>query len=367
VDNLLAKERAGEWSRGEGLVATLQLFVGEATAEDVLLNGELEPRSGTGIIEMARDYLEDGEDDGLKAEVERLLDERLFDQEELEAMAGLKLAAMPRGTYARPNLDTQQCNEFFGGYAVNVEATPCVLVMTVNAGGMVHNIWRPVDGLFEHPWTEKHYAWAEAAILETVPRYQEHGAMPQLNVVFYVTEATGVAAEAAGHKGSQCGIGVHTSMQDYEVMKFKFDLAHEMAHCFQEENFEQPDYATRRWREEGLADYMPNFVYPTANMEWEHLWELTSSEYNNTLFERSYDNFIWFQFLRNEIGPSGMFDVVRHVGAGDQASQLASYEGMPLIFGKFHRQFADGLIADDPGAIPTQFYAPQVEITEPDP
>lgn len=369
ADNLLAKERVGKWTRGEGLVATLRLFLGQVQAEEVVGSAEIDGHSGTGIIEMAQDYVAGGDDPALQAEVEQLLDRYVFDAAELEEMAGLNVgAALPRGVSARLNFESTLCADFFEGYAPWAEATPCVLVQTVNAGGKVHRIWRPVDGIFEHPWTEKHYALAEAAILETVPQYSQYGEMPPLNVVFYVTEADGVAAEAAGHKGSQCGIGIHTSMQDYPDMKFKMDLAHEMSHCFQEENFDQPDYATRRWREEGLADYMPNLPYPAGNAEWEHIWALRSTEYNNTLFERAYDNFIWFQFLKNEFGVAGMLDVVRHVGPGDQAAQLATFPGIALTFGKFHRQFADALIMDDSGVpIPTQYHAPQREIAGPQP
>ena len=36
VNNLLVKEEAGEWTRGEGLVATLSLFAGEAEATQIL-------------------------------------------------------------------------------------------------------------------------------------------------------------------------------------------------------------------------------------------------------------------------------------------------------------------------------------------
>ena len=74
VDNLLAKEADGEWTYGEGLVATLQLFAGETGPSGVLRNQELVDDSGTEVIRMARAYVEDGPDDAVRTEVDRLLE-----------------------------------------------------------------------------------------------------------------------------------------------------------------------------------------------------------------------------------------------------------------------------------------------------
>ena len=70
VDNLLVKEEVGEWTRGEGLVATLGLFAGEVDAARVLRHPELGDFAGNGVIGMAREYLEDGSDTEAKLEIE---------------------------------------------------------------------------------------------------------------------------------------------------------------------------------------------------------------------------------------------------------------------------------------------------------
>ncbi len=59
VDNLLAKVEAGEWTLGEGLVATLEAMAGERDATSILLHPELLNYEGTGIVKMAYEYLVD--------------------------------------------------------------------------------------------------------------------------------------------------------------------------------------------------------------------------------------------------------------------------------------------------------------------
>lgn len=86
VENLLAKETDGEWTRGEGLVATLRFFAGEIEATEVLRGSNLLDHSGTGIVRLAQEYLEAGGDPASAAEIERLL--------------GKLLVRDPRGTTA---------------------------------------------------------------------------------------------------------------------------------------------------------------------------------------------------------------------------------------------------------------------------
>ncbi len=73
ADNLLEKVEDGEWTLGEGLVATLQAFVGERDVAEVLRHQELLTYEGTGVFDMARDYLEDGPDPEAQSEVARLV------------------------------------------------------------------------------------------------------------------------------------------------------------------------------------------------------------------------------------------------------------------------------------------------------
>jgi hypothetical protein len=74
AENLLEKEADGEWTRGEGLVATLRLFAGEVDPDEVLRHPDMIDLFGSGIIRMAQEYLEScGGDPAAKSEIERLL------------------------------------------------------------------------------------------------------------------------------------------------------------------------------------------------------------------------------------------------------------------------------------------------------
>ncbi|RPH32846.1 MAG: hypothetical protein EHM90_06595, partial [Chloroflexi bacterium] len=88
LDNLVAREAAGDWTLGEGLVATLRVFAGELEAEEVLLEpDELVDDSGATVVSLARAYLDNGPDEAAKAEILRLLGLLFFTPDELEAVA----------------------------------------------------------------------------------------------------------------------------------------------------------------------------------------------------------------------------------------------------------------------------------------
>jgi hypothetical protein len=101
AENLLSKESAGEWSRGEGLVATLRFMAGEAAIAEIHTGPELVDDSGSLIIELARDYLENGDDEALKTEVQTLIDSLTVNAEDLQSEAtgpGLLVSLVPLAT-----------------------------------------------------------------------------------------------------------------------------------------------------------------------------------------------------------------------------------------------------------------------------
>ena len=77
VQNLLERERAGEWTRGEGLVATLSLLTGDAQPTDVLRDPTIED-VGTATIELATEYLTAEPSSQQAPELEALLDRLLW-------------------------------------------------------------------------------------------------------------------------------------------------------------------------------------------------------------------------------------------------------------------------------------------------
>jgi len=73
VENLLAREARGEWTLGQGLVATLAMLVGEAAPDEVLRDLELIDFPAP-VIELANEYITLGDSDQVAVdEIERLL------------------------------------------------------------------------------------------------------------------------------------------------------------------------------------------------------------------------------------------------------------------------------------------------------
>jgi hypothetical protein len=84
-ENLLTKEEAGEWSLGEGLAATLRYMLGEASITEIHTGPELVDNSGSLIIELAREYVESGDDEALKGEILALLESLTVNLDDLQS------------------------------------------------------------------------------------------------------------------------------------------------------------------------------------------------------------------------------------------------------------------------------------------
>ncbi|HLF42385.1 MAG TPA: hypothetical protein VJA46_02520 [Acidimicrobiia bacterium] len=356
VDNLLAKVEDGEWTLGEGLVATLRLFAGEVEAGEVLRHNDLIEYESTGIKEMARDYLEDGPDLEARAEIERLLDLLVFTSDELEMMAGIGPAtvALP-GTQGIGSAQgaEEDCTLLFGE-ALGV--SKCLEVESFEINGKEFRVFRPAPSLPQNGWTEEKFNLAVRAIRESVPKLDAVGTTPEANLVFSVSGQE--YAEASYVAGEPCGIFLYTKVQPFSDGDFKQVIAHELGHCLNGETFsaqKDVDYESRKWWEEGLADFWSKFVYPPNNLEWRTLDLLTQVELATTLFDRAYSNAIFFQYLESLIDIDGIKAVISNLpgsgGLADQAQRMASFSGMDELYHDFARAMADTQVVDTSGAL----------------
>ncbi|MBW2687621.1 MAG: hypothetical protein JRE19_17160 [Deltaproteobacteria bacterium] len=412
VDNLLAKVADGEWTLGEGLVATLQLMAGEIDASSVLRNDELLTYEGTGIIRMAYEYLETGEDTEAKSEVTRLLNLLVFSDERLDSMTevGAEPALIPKGS-------PSDCLEFFTGYS---EVPPGVgNCLEVRSSPLLDDfypgafrIFAPAPPLPTAGWTEKHYELALQTMEESVPILKARGKLHAATIAFAVLDEPKGAQAWANPKQlarpecdpnapdpkkeackPECGIALFKNMQKLTDGDFKQTVAHELAHCFQQDTFpdqNQAPYACMKWRDEGLAEYLGNVVYPHNNSEWPWWGTLAKYELHTSVLERAYTNCFFFQQLGNWIGDSGIVNLVKTLptsgktdappGATEegactgeslaaQAAALAKYGNMDVIYHDFAKALTDRKLMDTGGQmIPYQMAEvnrPTLEVTEP--
>jgi len=355
VENLLAKEKSGEWTRAEGLMQTLRLFAGEVGREAVLAGAAPLRSETTGILAMAREYLDDGADPEAQAEIARLLDDLVWTPEQLDAMAGTAATASEARIVARAV--QEDCAAFFKDATVPPGVGTCLQKEAFTVNGKGYLIYSPDPSLPQAGWTEDHYAWAKQAITDSVTKYDLLGTSPsfqapQAILVFSVRSKPDAAAEAVCWV-DPCLVTIYTGAQADSEETFKQLVAHEVAHCLQGEVFTAQnavEYEVKKWRDEGLADYWSNWVYPDANREWGALAALQARELATTLLERDYDNFIFFQYLANRIDNFGIIQLVQSLptagGTAAQAAKLAEYPDIAALYHDFVRAVSDENIRD---------------------
>lgn len=356
VGNLLSKVDAGEWTLGEGLVATLQLFAAERDAQSVLRQRELLTHEGTGIFTMAREYQQDGPDVDDRGEIDRLLDLLVFSVDELEEMAG----SVPKAGLIRTKASIENCLQFFSGFAdYPAGVGVCLQEESTTIGGDLYRVFSPAGSLPSGGWTDAHVQLALQAMKDAVPKYKELGKMPAVALVLAAADGGDLWGASFPHPGTTCGIAINTSLQSKAPDEFKQLVAHELAHCFQAETHpgqHQAPYLVIDWHFEGAAEYWSNVVYPPVNLEWRFLEKLEQIELVTTVIGREYENFMFFQYLGSKMGNDGILDLIGKLPTGfntavEQRDALASYPNMAQTYHDFVKAMTDGAVQDTSGAL----------------
>ncbi|HET6379784.1 MAG TPA: hypothetical protein VFH63_01950 [candidate division Zixibacteria bacterium] len=384
VENLLAREAAGEWTRGEGLVATLEMFLGEREADDVLVHPELASYEGTGIIRMAQDYLALEPDEPQHEAVRALLDRLVFSEERLEAMAGIGPVSAGLGAPARrsgrlPIVPLQDavtdCAAFFMPHVPPPGISTCLEWRPTNVppGGEPgkYRVFVPAPGLPQAGWTEDDYDNGLTALEHAASVLERLRPLPPVNMIFSVfVGETPLASAATPGFGLPCTVTLFPKMQDEEQGAFQQTIAHELGHCLTGENFpaqQAVGYTLTKWWEEGVAEYLSNVVYSMVDDEWRRwLPELVDTEQAAGLLARAYDNFAWFQEVATTRGTDGVLDllsVLAHCSVSgpeergdcdgqtirDQAIGLGQWPGVEELYHRFVQHTTDEAVRDDGG------------------
>jgi hypothetical protein len=133
-------------------------------------------------------------------------------------------------------------------------------------------------------------------------------------------------------------------------------IAHEVAHCWQSVHLldaSRPGYQVTAWREEGLAEQLSNLVYPSVDSEWWFLPELGLTERSTTIFDRTYTNWVFFQYLGNRLGDPGLIGTLQDFpssgGLAEQAAALAAVPDMQELYHRFARDYTTQSIVDESG------------------
>jgi hypothetical protein len=352
LDNLLAREESGDWTLGEGLVETLGLLTGDSDAADVLRHPGQQPdgQEATGLIQLAQEYLVDGEDPSAQEEISTLLGHVVFTSEQLEEMAGVApetsaitlAAARPASSLGGAVAQNPTaCKDFFYKYDLEaVVSGDCLQVDEFGVGSGTNDkyrIYRPAPDAPQGGWDDSYVKLVRQAVTDAVPVYEQFGLMPRVNLVFTVVPGGKEAMATADPGGGRpCSVAIFTASQHISSEPFLQDryfkqaVAHELAHCLTS-NVHTPqsriDWKVRKWWYEGIAEYFSNLVYTSVN--WEHRFSphLAKIELGTSLVARDYENFAFFQHFANEESPGLVLDLIgRMPGCGSASIQLSDQE-----------------------------------------
>lgn len=365
LENLLAREQAGDWTRAEGLVATLRLFAGELDPDEVLNHTELNDYAGAGVVALARHYLESGEDGETSVEIARLLDQIFPSHELLEDASGEQaLTASAVGllvSLAQPAvlslaqeepLSEEWCVRWYG------TGSPCLVIVR---SPELEARW-PGQHLVARPVAEVADGWNLARIDATVDALRASvvayaGVMevvPPIEIILTLGTDQGRTTNVGLGDGS-CTILVHPAMQGFVEDHYQQYLAKDIAYCFIRENFG----SVAEWWVDGMAEFLSGAVYPEANLEHANLpFQLEDSELDLTLFERRSTNWIFFEHLLPSLGINGVLATV---------SELPdSMAILDRLWHPFNEALTDSSIPDiGPGLVPYDPPFEDVQISGP--
>ena len=350
LQNLLAREADGEWTRGEGLVATLRYFAGEIEATELLRGPDLLDQSGTGIVRLAQQYVEAGGDADAVTEIERLLD-LLLVREPIAAAADAETslpAAHSRSLAYRvfqepaPKPDDGFCYSFFPDYG-----EPCF--MLTNAApqfGEKYLFWFPVldEGQTEwEGWTHGPSTIRDAILKTAVQLESMSGDTPRIVVGLAPFEGHSLVLLDEDQCWIQLNKGAQT-LRDRDPSLLQQAVASAMARCYIEWNFGRSE----QW-ESPIAWYLSDVVYPNASMELLVLKVpevLAGEELSTTLTDRSLANMPFFEYLDAALGLEGTMEAVGTIAE----SGLKDISGIDNHLHEYAKALTDGVIVDQAGA-----------------
>jgi hypothetical protein len=385
MDLLQNKIASGEWTLEVGLVTMLKMFAGEIQVSEAGLGQGVLNTEGTGILLLAGNYLQTGTDQATRDEITRLINVLVPSQEALDLYSIPEEQATVRGGRG-PGLaipaksDVEECaNLWVHGFPVRgLPSFQCFLFDKRNIAGNSYQVYYPLawhgDGS-----RDPYYTATLEAIEESIAKYQTFfGVVKPIYVVFSTLNGEFDALTYYDHflTGEACPIIIHPSAMIGDVnLRFNQLIAHEIVHCFQSWNLTNQYLRTgadSKWWSEGMAEYFSNLVYDHVNSEHQYRERFSNFSTTVPLTNMSYENFAFFQFMGNRIGPRGVIAMLRTMpttpGRDAQLAALAAVPGMENTFEEFVHAVMDNTLEDTdksviefPEAFTDQVYFTDIE------
>ena len=370
-----ARVTEGTLTEEESLLMGLRFLVGEISYEEAFGDTNAISTEGTGLIKEAQRYLKNGEDAQTRDEIQRYLTILMPSPEILEQfsrpvsqsstsphLASLEMA---------PRADEVVCQNLWQeSFRTSIPIT-CLLRVERTVRGTNVRLYYPEYWGSDDPRLESVEAIMDAAE-QSIALYNSFGPEPIYTVYmvltdlpyFDTTEARfipGVFAAADDFVSpSRCHVGIFPQSIDGSADVLEQTIAHELFHCYQFKNlrpqtFDVPNEINDWWNE-GSAEFFGASVYPSNNAEFIYNGAFQFNSNWAILFDMSYENYLFFQYLAREGGLrlEGVIDLLRRMptdgGFEEQQNALAAIDGMDEMFHAFARAYADHRLTDMSGA-----------------
>ncbi len=378
TDLVQNKITSGEWTLEVGLVTMLKLFAGEIPVRGASLGQGILETEGTGILRMAGDYLQTGTDQAVKDEITRLLNLLVPSQEALDRYSIPKVQATLHGgrgagLAAPVRQDAQLCHKLWteGFPDSRTPSFPCFLFGDIKVAGNIYKVYYPLAWHGDAS-RDPYYAATLEAIEQAIPEYQKYGPVKPIYFVFTtLADATDTidwttyasTETVAFRPGTEaCPVIINPAAMEIDLPipgepgPFKQLIAHEIFHCFQAWNLREQlngPGVDLSWWAEGSAEYFSNRVYPRVNFESRFSDSFNEKSKIKPLTNMDYENYVFFQFMGNRIGPDGVIAMLRSMptthGREAQIAALSAVNNMEETFEEFVRSVIDRTLMDSGG------------------
>ncbi|MCX6055561.1 MAG: hypothetical protein NTZ74_11725 [Chloroflexi bacterium] len=365
-DLLQQKVDSGEWTREEGLLTILKVFVGEITSDAAGLGqGVLEPE-GTGILLEAGDYLHSGTDQATKDEIIRLLSILVPTQEKLDPYSIPESQAFmdPKKMAAPARQTPEECGLLWNdGFPDRRDPTFwCFLYGEQVVNDNPYRVYYPL-AWYGDASRDPYYSAVQETVVDAVEKYKIYGTLPPIYFVFNTfSSPNSFLAEVSQYfrpETEACPVIIYPISLGLDIDDFKQVVAHEVFHCFQFINLREQFSLSGRislWWLEGTAEYFSNLVYPANDFEYRFAESFSRLSTFTPITKMTYENFAFFQFLGNRFTPEGLIAMIRdHISAvpedDAQLAALAAVPGMDATFEEFVRSLIDITLEDSSTAL----------------
>ena len=383
---------AGVWTYEEGVIEILKLMAGERLVNEVPGTEGVDFPEFNAVVNWAFDYLDSGPDTAVRAEIDRLLDLIIVNEENLHLYSIPESQAVnlpDRGLHAANARQAgDNCDALWNqDYPPQdrVANGACFLRKERTLRGRDLIVYYPTD--WEDDQKLMTYVnGAMEAMTQSFISYTTYKddndalyEMPDASLIFTtrrvgarnVYNPNGTVGAVAPYRHDRieygfvdaCPIFIYKVLYEESLKNFQQGVAHEMFHCFQDHNLGPQtsfNYGIIEWWAEGTAEYFSNEVpaYRGVNLEHRLLSQFNKDSLSTPLMGLGRETAVFFQFLGNKIGNDMLIQNLEKLpttaGSGWETQARAvseKWDGIDALFHQFATDYFDAIIQDSDGSL----------------